>query len=77
MINSKLKNKNLSQENLFNFSELFKLMKPRVMSLVIFTCAVGLLMAPTVVSTKEAMIAILLVSIGAGAAGASKYVVRI
>ena len=70
MINSKLKNKNLSQENLFNFSELFKLMKPRVMSLVIFTCAVGLLMAPTVVSTKDAMIAILLVSIGAGAAGA-------
>ena len=55
---------------MFNFSELFKLMKPRVMSLVIFTCAVGLLMAPTVVSTKDAMIAILLVSIGAGAAGA-------
>ena len=70
MINSKLKNKNLSQENVFNFSELFKLMKPRVMYLVIFTCAVGLLMAPTVVSTKDAMIAILLVSIGAGAAGA-------
>ena len=70
MINSKLKNRNLSQENMFNFSELFKLMKPRVMSLVIFTCAVGLLMAPTVVSTKDAMIAILLVSIGAGAAGA-------
>jgi protoheme IX farnesyltransferase len=45
-------------------------MKPRVMSLVIFTCAVGLLMAPTIVSTKDAMIAILLVSIGAGAAGA-------
>jgi len=70
MINSKLKNKDLSQKNLFNFSDLFKLMKPRVMSLVIFTCAVGLLMAPTVVSTKDAMIAILLVSIGAGAAGA-------
>jgi len=70
MINSKLKNRNLSQENMFNFSELFKLMKPRVMSLVIFTCAVGLLMAPNVVSTKDAMIAILLVSIGAGAAGA-------
>ncbi|MDA7699733.1 heme o synthase [Candidatus Pelagibacter sp.] len=70
MINSKLKNKNLSQESVFNFSELFKLMKPRVMSLVIFTCAVGLLMAPNAVSTKDAMIAILLVSIGAGAAGA-------
>ena len=70
MINSKSKNRNLSQEDVFNFSELFKLMKPRVMSLVIFTCAVGLLMAPTAISTKDAMIAILLVSIGAGAAGA-------
>ena len=70
MINSKLKNRNLSQEDVFNFSELFKLMKPRVMSLVIFTCAVGLLMAPVSISTKEAMIGILLVSIGAGAAGA-------
>ena len=70
MIKSKLKNRNISQEDVFNFSELFKLMKPRVMSLVIFTCAVGLLMAPTLVSTKDAMIAILLVSIGAGAAGA-------
>ena len=70
MINSKTKNRNLSQEDVFNFSELFKLMKPRVMSLVIFTCAVGLLMAPITISTKDAMIAILLVSIGAGAAGA-------
>ena len=70
MNNSRFKNKTLSQEDLFNFSELFKLMKPRVMSLVIFTCAVGLLTAPNLVSTKEAIMGILLVSIGAGAAGA-------
>ncbi len=70
MNNSRLKNKALSQEDLFNFSELFKLMKPRVMSLVIFTCAVGLLTAPNLVSTKDAIIGILLVSLGAGAAGA-------
>ena len=70
MIKSKLKNRNISQEDVFNFSELFKLMKPRVMSLVIFTCAVGLLMAPNIVPTKDAIIAIILVSIGAGAAGA-------
>tara|TARA_B100000676_G_C17957059_1_gene775351 strand:+ start:73 stop:984 length:912 start_codon:yes stop_codon:yes gene_type:complete len=70
MDNSKLKKRNLSQEDLFNFSELFKLMKPRVMSLVIFTCAVGLLTAPNLVSTKDAIIGILLVSLGAGAAGA-------
>jgi len=70
MSSSKLKKDNLSQEDLFNFSELFKLMKPRVMSLVIFTCAVGLLTAPNIVSTRDAIIGILLVSMGAGAAGA-------
>jgi protoheme IX farnesyltransferase len=70
MIKSKLKNRNLSQEDVFNLSELFKLMKPRVMSLVIFTCAVGLLMSPIIIPTKDAIIGIILVSIGAGAAGA-------
>ena len=70
MDNSRLKKRSLSQEDLFNLSELFKLMKPRVMSLVIFTCAVGLLTAPNIVSTKDAIIGILLVSLGAGAAGA-------
>ena len=45
-------------------------MKPRVMSLVVFTCAVGLLMAPTTIATKRCNDCILLVSIGAGAAGA-------
>ena len=70
MSSLKLKKDNLSQEDLLNFSELFKLMKPRVMSLVIFTCAVGLLTAPTMVSTQDAIIGILLVSMGAGAAGA-------
>ena len=70
MVNYRLKKRSLSQEDLFNFSELFKLMKPRVMSLVIFTCAVGLLTAPTMVSTQDAIVGILLVSMGAGAAGA-------
>ena len=70
MSNLRLKKRSLSQEDLFNFSELFKLMKPRVMSLVIFTCAVGLLTSPNLVSTKDAIIGILLVSLGAGAAGA-------
>ena len=66
----KIKKRSLSQEDLLNFSELFKLMKPRVMSLVIFTCAVGLLTSPIIISTKDAIIGILLVSLGAGAAGA-------
>ena len=64
MNNSRLKKRNLSQEDLFNFSELFKLMKPREMALVIFTCAVGLLTAPDIISTKDAIIGILLVSLG-------------
>ncbi len=70
MNNARLKKRSLSQEDLLNLSELFKLMKPRVMSLVIFTCAVGLLTAPNIVSTIDAIIGILLVSLGAGAAGA-------
>ena len=70
MNNLRIKNKSLSQEILFNLSGLFKLMKPRVMSLVIFTCAVGLLTSPNLVSTMDAIIGILLVSLGAGAAGA-------
>ena len=44
-------------------------MKPRVMSLVIFTCAVGFLTSDSNVSTIDAMIGIALVAVGAGAAG--------
>ena len=45
-------------------------MKPRVMSLVIFTCAVGLLTSPQTIPLFDAMISIFFVTIGAGAAGA-------
>ncbi len=51
-------------------TELIKLMKPRVMSLVIFTCAVGLLTAPNSVPFDKAIIGIFIVALGAGAAGA-------
>ena len=44
-------------------------MKPRVMSLVIFTCAVGFLTSNSDTNTLDAMISIAFVSIGAGAAG--------
>ena len=44
-------------------------MKPRVMSLVVFTCAVGLLTANSNIDTVNAMIGITLVALGAGAAG--------
>jgi len=44
-------------------------MKPRVMSLVIFTCAVGLLTAPNEIFLLNSIICIFFVTIGAGAAG--------
>jgi len=48
---------------------LILLMKPRVMSLVIFTCAVGLLTSNSNINIIDAMIGIFLVALGAGAAG--------
>ena len=44
-------------------------MKPRVMSLVIFTCAVGMLISPVNVNLFDAIISIFFVAVGAGAAG--------
>ena len=44
-------------------------MKPRVMSLVLFTCMVGLLIAPYQVDFKFSVISLLAVAIGSGAAG--------
>ena len=44
-------------------------MKPRVMSLVLFTCMVGLVIAPTEVDIIAAILSLLAVSLGAGAAG--------
>ena len=44
-------------------------MKPRVMSLVIFTCAVGFLTSNPNLKTFDAIIAIILVALGSGAAG--------
>ena len=45
-------------------------MKPRVMSLVLFTCMVGLLIAPTKVNLLNSVLSLFAVAIGAGAAGA-------
>ena len=57
----------------FNFLSYLKslllLMKPRVMSLVIFTCAVGFLTSNSNTDILYATIGILLVALGAGAAG--------
>ena len=45
-------------------------MKPRVMSLVLFTCMVGLLISPTNISLSASIVSLLAVAIGSGAAGA-------
>ena len=57
--------------NYFSYTKaFFNLMKPRVMSLVIFTCAVGLLIAPTKISFLDAAFSLIAVALGSGAAGA-------
>ncbi len=48
----------------------FALMKPRVMSLVVFTALVGLLVAPVPVHPFIGFVAILCIAVGAGASGA-------
>lgn len=48
----------------------FALLKPRVMSLVVFTAVVGLLVAPVGVHPYIGFVAILCIAVGAGASGA-------
>ncbi|QKC91475.1 protoheme IX farnesyltransferase [Mesorhizobium sp. NZP2234] len=50
--------------------DFFALLKPRVMSLVVFTAFVGLVAAPVTINPLLAVIAILSIAIGAGASGA-------
>ena len=52
----------------------FALLKPRVVSLVVFTGAAGLLIAPGHIHPFVAMVAILCIAIAAGAAGAINMV---
>jgi protoheme IX farnesyltransferase len=49
--------------------DFFALLKPRVMSLVVFTAFVGLMSAPVAVNPVLAVTAILAIAIGAGASG--------
>lgn len=51
-------------------NDYFQLMKPRVMSLVILTAMTGMVLAPGHIHPLMAFIAILAISIGAGASGA-------
>ena len=55
---------------LFNLNSFYQLMKPRVMSLVIFTCVVGLIAAPAQIDFITSALSLCAVALGAGAAGA-------
>ncbi len=52
------------------FGDYVLLLKPRVMSLVVFTALVGMLAAPVALHPVEALAAILFIALGAGASGA-------
>ena len=52
------------------FGDFVQLLKPRVMSLVVFTALVGLLVGPNSLHPVEAFAAILFIALGAGASGA-------
>jgi len=65
-----IKSKTLKLDYFGYMKAFFNLMKPRVMSLVIFTCAVGLLIAPVKVNFLDIVLSLLAVALGSGAAGA-------
>ena len=64
------KSKTLKLDYFSYVKAFFNLMKPRVMSLVIFTCAVGLLIAPIKINFLDASFSLVAVALGSGAAGA-------
>ena len=65
-----IKSKTLKLDYFSSIKAFFNLMKPRVMSLVIFTCAVGLLIAPVKINFINAVCSLIAVALGSGAAGA-------
>ena len=70
MLNTSTKSETLKLDFFSYLKALFNLMKPRVMSLVIFTCVVGLLIAPVKVNFLDAVFSLFAVALGSGAAGA-------
>ena len=59
-----------SREPRFRLQDYALILKPRVMSLVVFTAAVGLYLAPGAVDFETAVIAVICIAAGAGASGA-------
>ena len=65
-----IKSKTLKLDYFGSVKAFFNLMKPRVMSLVLFTCAVGYLIAPVKINFVDAVFSFTAVALGSGAAGA-------
>ena len=73
MTNISLFSRREGKQELFFISTIYNyisLLKPRVMSLSIFTSLVGMLIAPGKISLLHLFLAVLAISIGSGAAGA-------
>ena len=62
-------NSNIADYQLPSAGDYFNLLKPRVMSLVIFTAFIGLLVAPGNIHPVIGFTAILCIAVAAGAAG--------
>jgi heme o synthase len=60
----------LPEGSMASASDFFALLKPRVMTLVVFTALVGLVAAPGTMHPGLAIIAILCIAVGGGASGA-------
>lgn len=60
----------LDQDRDAGFGDYFALLKPRVMSLVVFTAMVGMLVAPGQINPFVGLCAILFIAVGGGASGA-------
>ncbi len=70
MLNTNTKTREFKFDSIHYTKALFELMKPRVMSLAIFTCVVGFLIAPfKSTDYLNAILSIIAVALGSGAAG--------
>ena len=70
MFNTQTKTREFKLDSNNYLKALFDLMKPRVMSLAVFTCVVGLIIAPGQINLYSAILSIIAVALGSGAAGA-------
>ncbi|MCY3674018.1 MAG: heme o synthase [Rhodobacteraceae bacterium] len=60
----------ISKPQEVRISEVIELLKPRVMSLVIFTAFIGMIIAPTSINPILALASLIFIAIGAGGSGA-------